>query len=72
MVVVRGCVACNETMILRRIKKMLRLVFEIDTRNVTGVKEHLAMYLEKFGDTRLVEVRAVPDKTTQLRRESGK
>ena len=47
---------------------MLRLVFEIDTRNVTGVKEHLAMYLEEYGDTRLVEVRVVPDKTTRLNR----
>ena len=34
---------------------MLRLVFEIDTLDVTGVKECLAMHLEEFGDLRLVQ-----------------
>ena len=41
---------------------MLRIVLEVDSQDVTGAKEHLAMYMDEFADTRVVEVRVVPDK----------
>ena len=40
---------------------MLKIVIEVDAPagQAIGVKEHLAMVLEKFGDTRVVEVREI-------------
>ena len=41
---------------------MLRVVIEVDrpTGHAIGVKEAFAMYLEKFGDSRVVEVTEIP------------
>lgn len=41
---------------------MLRIVVEVDrpTGQAIGIKEALAMYLEKFGDARVVEVKEIP------------
>ena len=40
---------------------MVRLVFELDapTNSAEWVKEHLSMYLERWGDIRLVDVQEV-------------
>ena len=43
MVVVPGCVACNETTILKRRMDMLRLVFEIDTLDAEGGLKSLSV-----------------------------
>lgn len=37
-----------------------------------GVKEHLAMCLEKFGDTRVVSVQDDTDKSRQMKMEDLK
>lgn len=53
---------------------MLRIVIEVDAPagQAIGVKEDLAMYLERFGDCRVVEVREVlPEQMTLELREAG-
>lgn len=46
----------------------LRIVVEVDkpTGQAIGVKEALAMYLERFGDSRVVEVTEIPQKQMRL------
>lgn len=46
---------------------MLRVIVEVDAPagQAIGVKEHLAMCLEKFGDTRVVAV--LEDEPEQMR-----
>ena len=40
---------------------MLRLTIQVNAplEQVIGIKEHLAMELERFGDTRVIEVQEV-------------
>lgn len=47
---------------------MLRIVVEVDrpTGQAIGIKEALAMYLEKFGDARVVEVTEIPQLQMKL------
>lgn len=50
---------------------MLRIVIELDTdADPQGVKEKLAMDMEKYGDVRVVEVKASPS-AQQLKLEGG-
>lgn len=54
---------------------MLTIVIEVDALagQAIGVKEHLAMVLEKFGDVRVVEVREdVPEQMEMNRMEGRK
>ena len=48
---------------------MLRIVINVDaeTEDAQGVKEKLAVDLERFGDVRVVEVREIP--AEQMRME---
>ena len=41
---------------------MLRIIVEVDRPpgHAIGIKEALAMYLERFGDARVIEVKEVP------------
>lgn len=47
---------------------MLTIVIQVDAPpgQAIGVKEHLAMYLERFGDTRVVEVREVGNEQMKM------
>ncbi len=47
---------------------MLRIVFVVDrpTGQAIGIKEALAMYLEKFGDTKCVEITEIPHEQLKL------
>lgn len=46
----------------------MRIVVDVDrpTGQAIGIKEALAMYLEKFGDARVVEVKEVPHEQITL------
>ena len=41
--------------------KMYRIVIDVTTENIQGVKECLAMQMERFGDMKVVEVKEVPE-----------
>lgn len=47
---------------------MLTIVIRVNapTGQAIGVKEHLAMYLERFGDARVVEIREEPPEQMKL------
>lgn len=47
---------------------MLKVIIEVDAPagQAIGVKEHLAMCLEEFGDTRVVEIREEEPEQTRL------
>lgn len=47
---------------------MLRIVVEVDrpAGQAIGIKESLAMYLEQFGDARVVEVTEIPHEQITL------
>ena len=48
---------------------MLRIVIEVDrpTGQAIGIKEALAMYLEQFGDARVVEIKEAPHEQITLK-----
>ena len=48
---------------------MLRIVVEVDrpAGQAIGIKEVIAMELEKYGDTRVISVEEVPEKYRQER-----
>lgn len=48
---------------------MLRIVVEVDrpAGQAIGIKESLAMYLEQFGDARVVEVKEIPHEQITLK-----
>lgn len=56
-------------MLRGRLNVKLRLVFEVDAPvgHAIGVKEALAMDVEKYGDVRVVSIDEIPDE--QLRME---
>lgn len=41
--------------------KVYRIVIDVTTENIQGVKECLAMQMERFGDMRVVEVKEIPE-----------
>lgn len=47
---------------------MLIITIEVDapTGHAIGIKEQLAMMLERYGDTRVVEVREIAPKQMQM------
>lgn len=46
--------------------KMYRIIIDVTTKNIQGVKECLAMQMERFGDMRVVEVQEIPECGDQL------
>lgn len=48
--------------------KMYRIVIDVTTKNIQGVKECLAMQMEKYGDMRVVEVKEVPEGCEEAQR----
>ena len=46
--------------------KMYRLIIDVTTENIQGVKEIIAMQMERFGDMRVVEVKEIPEYGDQL------
>lgn len=48
---------------------MIRIVVEVDrpAGQAIGIKEDLAMYLEKYGDSRVVEVREIAPQQMELK-----
>ncbi len=46
--------------------KMYRIVIDVTTKNIQGVKECLTMQMERFGDMRVVEVIEIPEYGDQL------
>lgn len=50
---------------------LLTIVIQVDAPagQAIGVKEHLAMYLERFGDTRVIEIRE--DQPEQMKLQNG-
>lgn len=51
--------------VMEKGKTMLRLTFELQTDSAELVKEHLSMYLERWGDIRLVKVEEIkPEQMT--------
>lgn len=40
---------------------MYRIVNDVTTENIQGVKECLAMQMERYGDMRVVEVKEIPE-----------
>lgn len=45
---------------------MYRIVIDVTTENIQGVKECLAMQMERFGDMKVVEVKEIPEYGDQL------
>ena len=46
--------------------KMYRIVIDVTTENIQGVKECLAMQMERYGDMRVVDVKEIPEYGDQL------
>ena len=46
--------------------KMYRIIIDVTTENIQGVKECLAMQMERFGDMKVVEVKEIPECGDQL------
>lgn len=46
--------------------KMYRIVIDVTTKNIQGVKECLAMQMERYGDMRVVEVKEIPEYGDQI------
>ena len=46
--------------------KMYRIVIDVTTENIQGVKECLAMQMERYGDMKVVEVKEIPECGDQL------
>jgi transcriptional regulator with XRE-family HTH domain len=46
--------------------KMYRIIIDVTTKNIQGVKECLAMQMERFGDMMVVEVKEIPEYGDQL------
>ena len=53
---------------------MLKIVVEVDrpAGQAIGIKEVIAMELERFGDTRVISVEEVPEKYRQEKMEGYK
>lgn len=45
---------------------MYRIIIDVTTKNIQGVKECLAMQMERYGDMRVVEVKEIPEYGDQL------
>ena len=51
--------------------KMYRIVIDVTTKNLQGVKECLAMQMERYGDMKVVEVKEIPEYGDQLTMKGG-
>ena len=42
---------------------MIKIILTVDSDNIIGIKETLAEYLEKYGDTQVIEVSQIAEQT---------
>lgn len=46
--------------------KVYRIIIDVTTENIQGVKECLAMQMERFGDMKVIEVKEIPECGDQI------